>query len=89
MRLLRRNGSCPTRSQQTSAGEVCRVFDVAMGGEGPIVGCRLSGTFLLCQQGTIGAALELVVFLLSEASGRGQWRTRGNLTAKNLIDSCT
>lgn len=76
MRLLKRNGSCPTRSQQTSAGEVCRVFDVVMGGEGPIVGCRLSGTCLLCQQGAIGAALGLVVFLLSEMSGCGQWRTK-------------
>ena len=42
----------------------------------------------LRQQGTIGTALGFVAFQLSEASGRGQWRTRGNLTARNLIDSC-
>lgn len=61
---------------------------MAMGGEGPIVGSRLIGTFLLRQQGAIGTALGFVAFQLSEASGRGQWRTRGNLTARNLIDSC-
>lgn len=78
MWLVREDGSCPTRSGQPSAGEVCRVPNVAMRRGGAVVGYRLNGERLLCWRGTIRAALEFVVFLLKIVSGRGRWRAKGD-----------